>query len=149
MWQLLSEILTNIYAVLTKSESVYLFYLVPITYFMTIVTRLMYYKLKYRLPVYFRDVIAIATMLLIFLDYVNYLYLLVSGTGRVLPFTAFLLKYTIGFLLWAWMFWYSYKIALKNNLHGNSAHLKKKQAVIVCICSMLLILLIIGVVLSH
>ena len=148
MGQFFIRFLHNIYAVLTRSEAVYLFYLVPIAYFMTIVARLIYYKLKYHIQIYFRDIIAVATMLLIFLDYLNYLYLLISRTGRVLPFTAFLIKYTIGFLLWVWMFWYSYKIYVKNNLRDKSAHLKKKEAVIVCVGSMFIILLIIGLVLS-
>jgi hypothetical protein len=144
MWQLLF----NLYNVLVKYEAVYLFYLVPIVYFMTIVIRLMYYKLKYHIPIYFRDVIAGATMVLIFLDYANYLYLLITGTGQVLPFTAFLIKYTIGFLLWAWMFWYSYKIYVKKNLNGRNFVLKKKYAVLAFICSVLVILLVIGLTIS-
>jgi hypothetical protein len=148
MWYFLIKVLHNIYAVLIKNEAVYLFYLVPITYFMTIVARLIYYKLKYHVQIYFRDVISVATMMVIFLDYLNYLYLLVTGTGQVLPFRVFLIKYTIGFLLWGWMFWYSYKIHLRNSIQGQKAYLKKKQAVLVCFCSMFIILLIIGIVLS-
>jgi hypothetical protein len=89
---------------------------------------------------------AVATMLLIGLDYVNYLYLLITGTGKVLPFTAFIIKYTIGFLLWAWMFWYSYKVHLKRNL--TRENLKKGRIVLVCIISVIIILLVIGVVVS-
>lgn len=148
MWQSLTGTLREIYNILTKSESVYLFQLVPIAYFMTIVTRLIYYKLKYRIQIYFRDVISLATILLILLDYVNYLRLLITGTGKVLPFMAFLIKYTIGFLLWMWMFWYSYQIHVKNALKGKGAHLKKRHAIIVFIGSMLVILVVIGIVVS-
>ncbi len=89
---------------------------------------------------------AAATMLLIFLDYVKYLYLLISGTGQVLPFSAFLTKYTLGFLLWAWMFWYSYQIHLKRNLTKDV--LKKRCVVLAWVMSMLVILIVIVAVVS-
>ena len=148
MWHSLIDTLLGIYKVLTKNETVYLFQLVPIAYFMTIVTRLVYYKLKYRIQIYFRDVISVATILLILLDYINYLRLLATGTGRILPFTAFIVKYTIGFLLWMWMFWYSYHIYVKKPLKDKGGRLKKWHAVFVFVCSIFIILLFIGVVMS-
>lgn len=148
MWGVFREIFFNIYKVLTKSESVYLFQLVPIAYFMTIITRLLYYKLKYRVQIYFRDVISLATTLLIVFDYVNYLRLLISKTGRILPQTAFFTKYAIGFLLWTWMFWYSYQVYVKNGLKGNGGRLKKHHAILVFVGSMVVILVLIGIVVS-
>ena len=142
------EIFSKIYQVLTKSESVYLFQLVPIAYFMTIITRLLYYKLKYRVQIYFRDVISLATTLLIVLDYVNYLRLLITGTGKILPQTAFFTKYAIGLLLWTWMFWYSYQIYAKNSLKGNGGRLKKHHAILVFLGSMLVILILIVLVVA-
>ena len=138
--------LARLYYILIQSETVYLFYLVPIIYFVTIVVRLVYYKLKYHRRIYLRDVIAAATMILIFLDYVNYLYLRYVSVGRPLPPIALLIKYTIGFLLWAWMFWYSYKVHLKRNL--TAENLKKKWVVLAFIGAMFVILLVIGVVVS-
>lgn len=136
----------NLYDVLTKYEAVYLFYLVPIAYFMSIITRLIYYKLKYHQKLSYGDIMAAATMLIIGLDYMNYLFLLITGTGKVLPFMAFLVKYTFGFLLWTWMFWYSYKVHLRKNFAGH--HLKKGQVIMICIASMVLILIVIGVVVA-
>lgn len=136
----------NLYEVLTKHEAVYLFYLVPIAYFMSIVTRLMYYKFKYQQKFSYGDAMAAATMLIIGLDYMNYLYLLITGTGKVLPLTVFLIKYTFGFLLWAWMFWYSYKVHLKKNFADH--RIKKGRVVILCIASMILILVVISVVVA-
>jgi hypothetical protein len=136
----------RLYYIIVKNETVYLFYLVPIVYFMTIVVRLVYYKLKYHQRIYSRDVIATATMILIFLDYVNYLYLRYVTTGRPLPPFALLIKYTIGFLLWAWMFWYSYKVHLKRNL--TAVNLKKRWVVIAFIGTVFVILLVIGAVVS-
>jgi hypothetical protein len=141
------KVLEKLYEVLTKYEAVYLFYLVPIAYFMSIVIRLIYYKLRYHQQIYFRDIIAVATMILIFLDYVNYLRLLITGTGRILPFTAFVIKYALGFLLWAWMFWYSYKVHLKRN--WTVKNLKKRWAVIAFIGTMCIILVVIGIVVSQ
>lgn len=89
---------------------------------------------------------AVTTMVLIFLDYVNYLYLLFTGTGEVLPFPAFIIKYAFGFLLWAWMFWYSYQVHLKRKLIGRD--LKKGRIVIAWVVAMSLILLVIGIVVS-
>ncbi len=59
----------HLYEILTKYEAVYLFYLVPIAYFISIVARLLYYKLKYRQKLSYGDVIATTTMLIIRLDY--------------------------------------------------------------------------------
>ena len=148
MFDVIKEMFLNIYQVLTKSESVYLFQLVPIAYFMTIITRLLYYKLKYHVQVYFRDVISLATTVLILVDYVNYLRLLISGTGKVLPAMAFFTKYTIGFLLWTWMFWYSYQIYIKKNLKGKGTPLKKHHAILMFIGSMFVILVLIGFAVS-
>lgn len=136
----------HLYEILTKYEAVYLFYLVPIAYFMSIVTRLIYYKLKYRQKLSYGDVMAAATMFIIGVDYMNYLCLLISGTGKVLPLAAFLIKYTFGFLLWTWMFWYSYKVHIQRNLAEH--HIKKGHVVLICVVSMLFILLVIGVVVS-
>jgi len=135
-----------LYHVLTKNEAVYLFYLAPITYFTSIVVRLVYYKVKYHEKVALRDVMAMATMVVIVLDYVNYLYLLTSGTGKVLPISAIFIKYTFGFLLWAWMFWYGYHVHLKRRLIN--ANLKKWRVVVACVVSVILILIVIGIVLS-
>ncbi len=140
------DALTKIYDVLIKNEAVYLFYLVPIVFFMSIVLRLMFYKLKYHKKLFPRDLMAVATMLLIFLDYVNYLYLLVTGTGKVLPISAFVTKYTFGFLLWAWMFWYSYHVHLKRNL--TKEVLKKGSVILACVVSMFVILVIIVAVVA-
>lgn len=140
------DALMKIYEVLTRNEAVYLFYLVPIVFFMSIVLRLMFYKLKYHKKLVPRDLMALATMLLIFLDYLNYLYLLVTGTGQVLPITAFITKYTFGFLLWAWMFWYSYQVHLKRNLTKEA--LKKGRVVLAWAVSMFIILVVIVAVVS-
>jgi hypothetical protein len=148
MWTSLAKIPEGIYSVLTTSQAVYLFWLVPIAYFLSIIVRLFYYKLKYRLPLYFRDFIAVATIILIFSDYLNYLRLLVSGTGKVLPIAALLIKYSIGFLLWAWMFWYSYQIHIKNSLKGQNFYVKKWHAVLVFAASVVVILVIIVVTLA-
>jgi hypothetical protein len=148
MWQALPGVLREIYRVLTKNEAVYLFHLVPIAYFVSIVVRLVFYKLKYREQIYFRDIISVATTLLIFIDYLNYLRLLITGTGKLIPFPALLIKYTIGFLLWVWMFWYSYQVHLKKSLQGKHLQLKKRHVVIFFIGAMVVILVIIGTVLS-
>ncbi len=136
----------RLYYILIQSETVYLFYLVPIAYFMTIVVRLVYYKLRYRQRIYLRDVIAAATMILIFLDYVNYLYLRYVSVGRPLPPMALLIKYTIGFLLWTWMFWYSYRVHLKGNL--TAENLKKRWVILVFIGTIFIIFVVIGFVVS-
>jgi hypothetical protein len=148
MWGVFREIFFHIYTVLTKSEAVYLFQLVPIAYFMTIIARLLYYKLKYRVQIYFRDIISLATTLLIVLDYVNYLRLLISGTGRVLPPMAFFTKYALGLLLWTWMFWYTYQIYIKNSLKGNGGRLKKRHAIVVFLGSMMMVLVLIALVVA-
>lgn len=131
----------DMYNILTRNEAVYLFYLVPIIYFTSIIARLVFYKVKYRQPLRLSDIMAMGTMLLIGLDYINYLYLYISKKGMVLPFAAFVIKYTFGFLLWAWMFWYAYQVHLKRSLTKET--LKKGRIFLVCGGSMFLILLLI------
>ncbi len=70
-------------------------------------------------------------------------YLLVNGTGKVLPLTAFLIKYTFGFLLWAWMFWYGYKVHIQKHLAEH--RIKEGHVILICIVSMLVILLAIRI----
>jgi len=90
---------------------------------------------------------AAATMLVIVLDYANFLYLFVTGTGERLPIGALFIKYTLGFLLWMWMFWYSYKVHLKRSL--TRKNLKKHSVVIAYVFSMLVILVVIAIVVSR
>ncbi len=140
----MQHLLDLFYRALTKNVSVYLFYVVPIAYFTSIIIRLIYYKLKYDKRLAFRDVMAAATMLVIVVDYVNFLYLFITETGKVLPPSAIYIKYTFGFLLWAWMFWYSYRVHLKRSL--TKEYLKKHRVVIAWILSMLIILAVIVLV---
>lgn len=136
-----------LYRALTQNVAVYLFYVVPIAYFASIIIRLVYYKLKYHHKLLLRDVMAAATMLVIVLDYTNFLYLFVTGTGERLPIGALFIKYTLGFLLWMWMFWYSYKVHLKRSL--TRKNLKKHSVVIAYVFSMLVILVVIAIVVSR
>lgn len=147
---MLTEFFANIYQVLTKSAAVYLFQLVPIAYFMTIISRLLFYKIKYRVPIYFRDIISLATTLVIVVDYVNYLRLLITGTGKMLPAAVLFTKYTIGFLLWTWMFWYSYQVHVRNAKHqnGKESAVTARQAVLLFVGSMIVILVVIGLAVS-
>ncbi len=140
------ELLHLIYHALTRHVAVYLFYLVPIAYFASIVLRLLYYKIKYRQNISHGDILAVLTVLVIALDYINYLYLLISQTGQVLPMRELIIKYSIGFLLWSWMLWYSYKVHLKRHL--TKENFQKHRVIIAWLFSMLVILTVIGVVLS-
>lgn len=140
------EFIDLIYRALTKYVAVYLFHLVPIAYFASIVFRLMYYKFKYHQKISYGDKLAALTVLVIVLDYVNYLYLLISQTGKILPRRELIIKYTIGFLLWSWMLWYSYKAHLQRHL--TKENLKKHRVIIAWIFSMFFILTVIGIVFS-
>ena len=142
----LLEFAGKIYTILTRNEAVYLFYLIPIVYFSSIVLRLVYYKVKYRQQLYMRDLMAVGTMVLLVADYVNYLRLFLSHTGQVLPFSAFVIKYLFGFLLWAWMFWYSYQIYLKKSLTKEA--LKKGRVILLYAGLVFVILLLVAFAVS-
>jgi len=138
----LLEFAGKIYTILTRNEAVYLFYLIPIVYFSSIVLRLVYYKVKYRQPLFARDLMAVGTMVLLVADYINYLRLFLSKTGTVLPFSAFVIKYLFGFLLWAWMFWYSYHVYLRKNLTKEA--LKKGRVVLLYAGLVFVVLLLVA-----
>lgn len=143
---MLLEFASKIYTILTRNEAVYLFYLIPIVYFSSIIIRLVYYKVKYRQQLYSRDLMAMGTMVLLVADYVNYLRLFLTQTGQVLPFSMFVIKYLFGFLLWAWMFWYSYHVHLKKNLTKET--LKKGRVVLLYAGLVFVVLLLVAFAVS-
>ncbi len=101
MWQ-------SIYTIFTTYEGVYVFYLIPIIYFIMIVFSVISSRHREHKRIGVKDVTVVVAILLILLDFVNYLYLFFTKTGKLLPPLYLLIKYLVGCLLWVWIFWYSY-----------------------------------------
>ena len=99
----------QIYHLFTVYEGIYIFYLLPIVYFMIIVFHVI--RTRCFLPRQFgiKDVITAIILLAILGDFIHYLYLFSTHTGKLLPVNALFVKYVVGFFLWLWVLWYSYE----------------------------------------
>ena len=139
MWQ-------QLYTVFTTYEGMYIFYLIPIVYFVTIVFKTVYPKIRLQTPIGVHGIIAAVAISLISLDFVYYLYLFLSGTGKPLPETWLLVKYMIGFFLWLWVFWYSYKVYFARHVAGK--HFTTRRVTLVGLCIGSLVLGIVGIAIS-
>jgi hypothetical protein len=102
MWQ-------SLYTVFTAYEGGYIFYGVPIVYFIVIVLNVISSRHKERQRIGMKDLSVVAAILLILLDFVYYLYLFFSKTGELLQPRNLLIKYAVGGILWLWIFWFSYE----------------------------------------
>lgn len=139
MWQ-------AIYTVLTAYAGVYIFYLIPIVYFITIVVSVISSRRARHKRLAARDGIAAVAMGLIALDFVNYLYLFLTETGELLPSRYLLIKYTIGFFLWLWILWYSYEGHFTPGVAGKYFRTRCIRCLWVCAGS--LVLAVVGIIMS-
>jgi len=139
------QILLGIYTALIKYHSVYIYQLVPIFYFTWIFGRLIYYKCKYGKGILLRDVLTLITLVVLILDYGHYLYLFVAGTGQLLSLPGFLIKYSLGTILWIWMFIYHYEVCVRKNLIREYSLKDTKKAIFAYVLCVILILFLIGV----
>lgn len=135
----------EIYEALIEYRSVYIYQLVPILYFISIFSRLMYYKCKYGKKITLKDTLTLITLAVLVLDYVNYIYLFVAKTGRVLSFTEFIIKYSLGTVLWIWMFVYHYEVCVRKDLLSRYSSTHKTRAIFAYVLYMILMLFLIGV----
>jgi hypothetical protein len=132
------NLIVSFYTALVKHESVSIFQLVPILYFTWVFGRLIYYKFKYT-KILLRDVLTLFTLVALALDYVYYLYAFARGSGQLLSVPGFLIKYSLGAILWTWMFIYHYSVITKDS------PLDRKKAIFVYALAMLLILFLISI----
>lgn len=139
MWQ-------SIYAVLTTYEGIYIFYLLPIVYFMTIVYNVISSRRREHHRIGIRDLTVVAAILLISLDFIHYLYLFLTHTGKLLPSHYLLPKYAVGCLLWLWIFWYSYEKYFARHVAGEQ--FKARYINLLWVSGGSLVLACVGVMLS-
>jgi len=139
MWQF-------IYTIFTTYEGVYIFYLIPIVYFITIVFNVLSSRRRDHKRMGVRDVTVAVALLLILLDFVNYLYLFFTKTGKLLPPRYLLIKYAVGCLLWLWIFWYSYEWHFARHVAGE--HFRTRYTKLLWLCGGSLVLALVGVMMS-
>lgn len=139
MWQLL-------YKAFIAYEGVYLFYLLPIIYFILIVFRVLSSKRLLRQRMSGQDVITVFAIGLITLDFMNYGYQFFTKTGEFLQSQYLLIKYAIGFLIWIWIFWYSYKNYLAYHIAGKQFSKRWTGLVLMCVGSFTLA--VVGIMIS-
>lgn len=139
MWQLL-------YKALIAYEGVYLFYLAPIIYFLIIVFNVFSSKRPFLQRMSSQDVITALAIGFITLDFMNYTYQFLQKTGALLQSQHLLIKYTIGLLIWIWIFWYSYKNYLAYHIAGKQFSKRWTGLVLMCVSS--LVLAVVGIMIS-
>ena len=110
--------LPQLYEVFTTYEGMYLCYLIPIIYFSGVVFTTLLTNRKLRKHAGMAGMIAAIAMMFITLDFVNYLYLLFTKTGKLLPPTLLSLKYVIGLGFWGWVVVYCYRAYFSRQAAG-------------------------------
>ena len=139
MWQLL-------YKALIAYEGVYLFYLAPIIYFLIIMFNVFSSKRPFIQRIRSQDVITAFAIGFITLDFMKYAYLFFTETRELLSSQHLLIKYTVGFLIWIWIFWYSYKNYLAYHIAGKQFSKRWTGLVLMCVGSFALA--VIGIMIS-
>lgn len=110
--------LPQLYEVFTTYEGMYLCYLIPIIYFSGVVFTTLLTNRKLRKHAGMVGMIAAIAMMFITVDFVNYLYLLFTKTGKLLPPTLLSLKYVIGLGFWGWVVVYCYRAYFSRQAAG-------------------------------
>lgn len=110
--------LPQLYEVFTTYEGMYLCYLIPIIYFSGVVFTTLLTNRKLRKHAGMAGMIAVIAMMFITVDFVNYLYLLFTKTGKLLPPTLLSLKYVIGLGFWGWVVVYCYRAYFSRQAAG-------------------------------
>lgn len=139
MWQ-------QLYHLFTVHEGVYILYLVPIAYCTIIVFHVIATKRLLPKQVGIKDVFTVIILLALIADFINYLYLFSTKTGRLLPVNALFVKYVVGFFLWLWVAWYSYGGYFTRRAAGE--RLKKRRVTLMWVCVATLALACVGRLLS-
>lgn len=128
MWQLL-------YKAFIAYEGVYLFYLIPIIYFLIIVVNILSSKHPLRQRIGSQDVITAFAIGFVTLDFIKYVYRFFQKTGEPLQSQYLLTKYTLGSLVWIWIFWYSYKNYFAHHVAGKQFSKRWTGLVLMCVGS--------------
>ncbi len=139
MWQ-------QMYTAFTTYEGLYIFYVVPIIYFLAIVCTVISSRRTLHKRVRSLDLIAALAMALIALDFIYYLYLFSTKTGKLLPPGYLFIKYSVGFFLWMLILWYSYEGYFTPHVAGR--YFKSRCMKLVWVCVGSLALAGVGIVMS-
>jgi hypothetical protein len=97
-----------LYTALTARAGMYICYLVPLVYLYVILAHILKEKRTQQKRISSGDIVTILALILVSLDFLYYLYLFFSRTGRLLGPNLLFLKYTVGGVLWLWIIGYSY-----------------------------------------
>ncbi|PID59064.1 hypothetical protein CSB45_01260 [candidate division KSB3 bacterium] len=111
-----------IYKALTDHVGIYLGYIIPIVYVLSIVMKTVVSQMKTLKKVRIKDFAAVAAIAVIILDFMRFVYLFSTGTGRLLPPGILFVKYAVGGVVWLWLLWYSYEIPFSRFLAKRGIH---------------------------
>lgn len=110
--------LSQLYHVFTTYEGMYLCYVIPIVYFLGVVFTTLLTNRKLRKHAGMDGMVAAIAMIVITVDFVNYLYLFFTKTGKLLPPNFLYLKYLIGLVFWLWVLVYCYRAYFSRQAAG-------------------------------
>ena len=110
--------LSQLYHVFTTYEGMYLCYMIPIVYFLGVVFTTLLTNRKLRKHAGMAGMLAAIAMIVITVDFVNYLYLFLTNTGKLLPPNLLYLKYLIGLGFWLWVLVYCYRAYFSRQAAG-------------------------------
>jgi len=139
MWQ-------TLYSTLTARAGMYICYLVPILYLIGIVVHIVKGKQAQQQRLGAGDLITILALLLVSLDFLYYVYLFFSRTGKLLQPNYLFLKYVAGGVLWIWIIGYIYQMYFTSKAAGG--HLKSRYMQLVWVLIGSLILGGVGIMIS-
>lgn len=110
----------TVYTALTARAGMYICYLVPLVYLYAILARILREKRTQQKRIGSGDVITILALILVSVDFLYFLYLFFSRTGRLLGPNLLFLKYTVGGVLWLWIIGYIYRMYFAPKAAGAS-----------------------------
>lgn len=139
MWQ-------PLYTILTTREGMYIAYVVPIVYCFVMVFNAVSSKRTAQIRIGIGDVGTRIALSLISLDFIYYLYLFLTHTGKLLPARYLFPKYVAGGLLWLWVGGYMYRRYFAPQRAG--AQMKSRYLELVGIAGGTLVIGIVGMFIS-
>ncbi len=129
--------LQQMYRTLTAHEGMYLCYVVPLGYFVSIIAASAFNDFKVRGQARLGSMAAVVAILGITADFINYLYLFFSKTGKLLPPQVFYAKYALGFVLWGWAIWYAYAAYFSKQAAGARFNKRLLILAVVLLCGLI------------
>lgn len=132
------RVMEHIYGALTKYIGMYVCYLLPIAYFSSLISTSVLSSIRQQKSIGGRGAVTVIAMGVIVLDFVRFLYLLLTGTGKLLPPAMLFVKYGIGAFAWLLVVWYAYDTHFAPHAAGEHFQRRLATLAVFVVCSLIL-----------